>query len=605
MSKRRFAPTGRESRKKKRKGALQDPLLRMEDDEEITSEESGAEEKPSDAEKSEVDAQTAADERRIRLAKKILAELEQEQRLKQDDLGEDYIQNKLLEDVLKRKGRHFDLCAERMMESLPAATVTIKRGHRHTATSVAVGTQDGREYAYTGSKDGSITRWDLATKKVVHKIPCDYWEEAGHRGAIYGLAISGDGKLLASGGRDRHIRLWSTETHEIVKVFKNAHKDSVTCLAFQDKVDKVTEGSDEDFYLFSGSADRHVIIWDCEAGCRVHRAIGHNSRVTHIHCIGQSKAMSSGDDCTLRLWDVARDKQRIYQKYKCPIDSCSMLSPKEFVSGAMGGQVSLWSTGRKKPTCTLTKVHGENWVTSIASIPYTDLAVSGSCDGFLRFFKKKGAEIFDAGKLEIRRGWVNNLKFSKSSRFLVGAVGRDHRFGRWNTIKGARNGILIVDFEPITAEEAKPLIAKPEELNGASKPSVKNKMETDSSSSDESSSGDDESSSGESSSGESSSDEESASGEESSSDEEDKSKMTEGVEKETSLSVSETEKPKTSENLQMDITSEAKGEENKENLSDGMDINGGATESSAKELPGAPEVLGKDISEPSLPENSD
>merc|ERR1712079_867969 len=105
---------------------------------------------PSNAGMSEVDVQTAADERRIRLAKKILQELEQEQRLKQDELGEDYIQNKLLDDVLRRRGKHFDLCAERMMESLPAATVTIKRGHIQTATCVAVGTQDGREFAYTG-----------------------------------------------------------------------------------------------------------------------------------------------------------------------------------------------------------------------------------------------------------------------------------------------------------------------------------------------------------------------------------------------------------------------------------------------------------------------
>lgn len=446
MSKRRFDSGRRNTRKNKRtrKGQLKDPFLRIEDNEEITSEESGGEAPEKEKPEGE-DEEVHADERRIRLAKKILAELEEEQMLKKDELGEDYVQNKLLDDVLKSKGRHFEPCSERITKNLPEAKVYTRRGHRQTATSIAVGTLNGREYAYTASKDGSIVKWDLKAKRVEHRIPYDPKGKKGHKGRISGLAVSGDGKLLASGGADRHIRLWSTETHEIVKVFWKAHRKAITCLAF----------SEEEFLLFSGSEDRHVIIWDCEAFARVHRAIGHNSRVTSIHCIGKELAVSSGEDCTLRLWDLGRDKQKIFQRYKSPHDSCSMLSRREFVSCSQGGQVSLWNTSRRKPTCTRIKVHGENWVTSITSVPHSDLVVSGSCDGFLRFLKKDGSQITEVAKLEIRRGWVNGLRFTKSTRFLVGATGRDHRLGRWETIKGAKNGILIVDLDPAVGRAEK------------------------------------------------------------------------------------------------------------------------------------------------------
>jgi len=575
--------------KRKRKGPLRDPLLSIQDDEEITSEESGGEGEPSDASQGEVSG-VDADERRIRLAKKILAELEQEKLLKKDELGEDYIQNKLLEDVLKSKGRHFELCADRMMESLSEAKITVKKGHFQTATCIAVLSVDGREYAYTGSKDGSITRWDLETKKIVHKIPYDYEEQAGHRGAVYGLAVSGDGKLLASGGNDRHIRLWSTETHEIVKVFWKAHSKAITCLAF----------STEELTLFSGSADRHVIIWDCESYARIHRAIGHNSRVTYIHSIGKDIAVSSGEDCTLRLWDVGRDKQRIYQRYKSPHDCCSMLSRREFVSCSMGGHVSLWNTSRRKATCTRNKVHGNSWVSSIASVPHSDLVVSGSCDEFLRFFKKNEKEIFDAGELKIPRGWINGLRFSESTRFLVAAIGRDHRLGRWHTIKGARNGILIIDLKPSAGEEAKPLTTKLKELNGVLKHEVKNKMETDSSCGEESSGGQEVSSS-----------EESSVEKEEPKTSEDMEingalKPNESTEMDKGSPSGEIEKPKTSESLDVNGASKVKEDTDNVNLLDEMDIGGGAAESSsAAELPDVTEALGKDISQPSLPESSD
>ena len=73
----------------------------------------------------------------------------------------------------------------------------------------------------------------------------------GHRGSVLGLAISTDGRLLASGGKDSTIRLWDTATGGELARWE-AHLSSVNALAF----------SPDGKTLVSGSADRVLKLWD-------------------------------------------------------------------------------------------------------------------------------------------------------------------------------------------------------------------------------------------------------------------------------------------------------------------------------------------------------
>jgi ribosomal RNA-processing protein 9 len=44
---------------------------------------------------------------------------------------------------------------------------------------------------------------------------------------VLALALSGDGKYLASGGRDRKVAVWDVEKEEWVKGF-GGHKDTIS-----------------------------------------------------------------------------------------------------------------------------------------------------------------------------------------------------------------------------------------------------------------------------------------------------------------------------------------------------------------------------------------
>src|SRR5205823_10616246 len=76
-----------------------------------------------------------------------------------------------------------------------------------------------------------------------------------HADLIYDVTFSPDGKLLASTGYDRLIKLWNVASGKEVRVLKD-HSDTVYSLSF----------SPDGKLLASGAADRAVKVWDVANG---------------------------------------------------------------------------------------------------------------------------------------------------------------------------------------------------------------------------------------------------------------------------------------------------------------------------------------------------
>jgi WD40 repeat protein/serine/threonine protein kinase len=158
--------------------------------------------------------------------------------------------------------------------------------------SLAV-TADARHVAL-GQGDGTLLLIDVDARKGLRTY-------GAHRGPIWALAFSPDGKTLASGGADRQVRLWSAaDLKPGAPLEESAHE--VRALAF----------APDGRRLASGSVAGLVRIWDTRTGNNLASNTGHTDTVSCLAFSPDGRTLASGsDDRTIKLWDPDWGYERV------------------------------------------------------------------------------------------------------------------------------------------------------------------------------------------------------------------------------------------------------------------------------------------------------
>lgn len=438
--KRKLAGKKTSNIKKKHAG----PEIESDDDDIISGNEEVEEE-----DESKSDEETAV-EKRLRLAKNYISQLEEEENQKEvdKDIDKDAIAHRLEEEALEEAGRLEKFIANTVVPD--QSGIKILRGHRLPITCVAISMDS--KFIFSGSKDGSIIKWNAITCDKVGRINGKSKSQKtkckGHVGHVLCLAVSSDFMFLASAGHDKVIHIWNADSLTWLHTFKG-HRDIISGLAFQQKQHQ----------LFSASNDRAVKVWNLDQMAYVETLFGHEDAVLGIESLIRNRVVTCGGrDRSVRLWKIPEESQLVFQSSMgSSFDCVTMLNEDYFLTGGDDGSLSIFFTRKKKPITLRTNAHtktddgpNEAWIISVASVPYTDLVASGSSDGTIKLWRCEKAfrSILPIHEIKMP-GFINSLKFSSNCEFLVAGVGQEHRLGRWCRIKEANNSVCIIPLKKV------------------------------------------------------------------------------------------------------------------------------------------------------------
>jgi WD40 repeat protein len=142
----------------------------------------------------------------------------------------------------------------------------------------------------TGDSDGDLRFWEPESWRLLS-------EGQGHSHSVETLTFSPDGQLLASGGGDYGIGLWSTQPPHLGKRFKKlkGHLGDIHGLAF----------FPEERLLVSASSDRSIGVWDMETWKLKFKIKAHSRdiRALAVAPDGETFATASEDN-SVKIWSV-------------------------------------------------------------------------------------------------------------------------------------------------------------------------------------------------------------------------------------------------------------------------------------------------------------
>ncbi|MEM1280004.1 MAG: AAA-like domain-containing protein, partial [Cyanobacteria bacterium P01_H01_bin.152] len=269
------------------------------------------------------------------------------------------------------------------------------------AQRISISTDNQR--LVTGSSNGRVQLWDLQCR--INSSECEpIWTppRLGHQGEVSALAFSDDGQLIASGGADRTILLWTLAGKRIETL--RGHTGDVLALGFSDDSKRiVSSGHDGTIRLWStegrqlgqplrGHADRATVArFNSEDRRTAARAVG----VQFSHD-GQ-RIISHGLDQTFRIWDA--DVNVPFRGHSADVLDVAFSPNGELIASAgADGTVRLWDFQGNQIDSSPFIGHeaaqdGFRNVFGITFSPDGDQIASAGADGTVRLWDLQGNQV--------------------------------------------------------------------------------------------------------------------------------------------------------------------------------------------------------------------
>ena len=244
---------------------------------------------------------------------------------------------------------------------------------------------DGKTLA-TGCHDGVIMLWDVTTGAELARLQPTSEPGAAARALargeieyISGLAISPDGKMLASDGKRDHINLWDLTRRQLLRTIPNAAA-GISRVAFSPDGKTLAWGGPSPV---PGKA-HGIQFWDLAAN-RFASPLPAEEQWRIAYSRDGRLLVSAGRDNAIKLWELETGKlKKNLTGHSGSLDSVA-LSPDAgtVVSGGVDGSVRLWDAGSGQERAGGPTAHWDAAL-SVAVTPDGRSVLIGGRDGAIR-----------------------------------------------------------------------------------------------------------------------------------------------------------------------------------------------------------------------------
>ena len=299
---------------------------------------------------------------------------------------------------------------------------------------------EGKNRLYAGYSNGKNVIWNIATGELEQMI-----FDLEVTSPVSSVALSKDGKMLASGHKDGIMEIWNLDPHRKYGEFIR-EGNTIWDILFDDEQQyiytanadgklrrwnietKILENiytrhrrlvnsarfSPNGVYLATGSSDNSVILWNILTGEIENNLMAHSGWVTSLSFSPNGRYLISGSaDKKVMVWAIPRGYMlRESQQFPSEVWAVEFINNEEVIIGEASGDLSLWNMETAKEIRRVTGAH-QAAIRTICHSQTSKHIYTASNDGTIKIWDDSNLNLIATLIMANNGEWISYMPLGK------------------------------------------------------------------------------------------------------------------------------------------------------------------------------------------------